>query len=67
MGKDNCVAFEGMKLQIPADRHRLHYVKVKVRVYRYPDGRLAVFHGPRCLARYATNGELQKPELQAVA
>ena len=28
---DNCVSFEGMKLQIPADRSRHHYVKVKVR------------------------------------
>ena len=52
VGKDNCVAFEGLKLQIPADRVRYHYVKVKVRVHRYLEGRLAVFHGPRCLARY---------------
>jgi len=36
VGKDNCVAFEGMALQIPADRHRMHYVRVKVRVHRYP-------------------------------
>jgi len=51
VGKDNCVAFEGMALQIPKDRHRMHYMKVKVRVHRYPDGNLTVFHGPRCLAR----------------
>jgi len=24
VGKDNCVAFEGMALQIPKDRHRIH-------------------------------------------
>jgi hypothetical protein len=42
VGKDRCVAFEGLKLQIPADRPRMHYVKVKGRVHRYPDGRLAV-------------------------
>lgn len=64
VGKDNCVAFEGLKLQIPADRHRMHYVKVKVRVHRYADGRLAVFHGPRCLARYGADGQLEKPELK---
>jgi len=23
-----------------------------VRVHEYPDGRLAIFDGPRCLARY---------------
>ena len=58
VGKDNCVAFEGLRLQIPQDRHRLHYVKVKVRAYRYMDGRLAIFHGPRCLARYDAYGQL---------
>jgi len=34
VGKDNCVAFEGMALQVPKDRHRMHYRKVKVRGYR---------------------------------
>ncbi len=28
------------------------------RVHEYPDGTLAVFHGPRCLARYRTDGWL---------
>ena len=28
-----------------------HYVKARVRVHEYPDGTMAVFHGPRCLAR----------------
>jgi len=57
VGKDNCVAFEGMALQTPKDRHRMHYMKVKVRVHCYPDGNLAVFHGPRCLARYDAQGQ----------
>jgi transposase len=52
VGKDNCVRFEGLTLQIPSDRHRCHYVKAKVRVHRYQDGTLAVFHGPRQLATY---------------
>ena len=26
VGKDNCVRFEGLTLQIPSDRHRCHYV-----------------------------------------
>lgn len=56
VGKDNCVSFEGKSLQIPEDRHRMHYVKTKVRVHRYPDGRLAVFHGPRKLADYDAQG-----------
>jgi len=49
---DNCVNFEGYALQIPADKYRCHYVKVKVLVHRYADGSLAVFHGPRKLADY---------------
>ena len=58
VGNDNCVRYRGLSLQIPAHRHRHHFVKVKVRVHAYADGRLAVFHGPRCLARYAADGAL---------
>ncbi len=54
---DNTVRYKGASLQIPADRYRHHYVKARVRVHHYPDGHLAVFHGPRCLARYDADGE----------
>jgi hypothetical protein len=67
VGNDNCVAFGGISLQIPKDRARLHYVKVKVRVYRYPDGQLAIFHGPRCLARFTAKGDFIEPKIKAVA
>jgi transposase len=56
VGKDNCVRFAGRVLQIPADAHRCHYVQARVRVHRYLDGTLAVFHGPRRLARYDAFG-----------
>ena len=49
---DNCVQFGGMRLQIPADRHRLNYVKMKVQARRYADGGLSVYHGPLLPARY---------------
>jgi len=52
VGRDNCVEFERLKLQIPTTRGRSHYMKAKVRVHRYNDGSLAVFHGHRCLGRY---------------
>jgi transposase len=58
VGRDNCVSYRRLSLQIPPDRHRHHYVKAKVRVHEYPDGRLAVFHGPRCLARYHSDARL---------
>lgn len=57
VGNDNTVRYNNLCLQIPADKHRCHYVKAKVRVHEYPDGTLAVFHGPRCLARYTAQGE----------
>ena len=56
---DNCVSFEGRTLQIPSDKHRCHYVKAKVRVHRYANGSLAVFHGPRKLADYDTQGKVK--------
>lgn len=67
VGKDNCVAFEGLKLQIPEGRHRMHYVKVKIRVHRYPDGCMSVFHGPRRLAQYDARGRLQQSDSKAAA
>lgn len=67
VGHDNCVRFEGITLQIPPDRHRCHYVKAKVRVHCYPDGSLAVFHGPRKLANYDTEGRLKQDTIQAIA
>lgn len=67
VGNDNCVQFEKLKLQIPADRHRCHFVKAKVRVHRYPDGRLAVFHGPRKLAEYEATGRLTTDDVPQAA
>ena len=49
VGRDNCVSWSGQSLQIPEQRHRRHYVKAMVCVHHYPDGRLAIFDGPRCL------------------
>ena len=56
VGNDNTVRYKNLSLQIPAGRHRHHYVKANVSVHEYPDGDLAVFHGPRCLARYKKDG-----------
>ncbi len=53
---DNTVRYKGMTLQIPENRHRHHYVKARVRVHEYPDGHLAIFHGPRHLAEYSADG-----------
>jgi len=55
---DNTVRYEGRVLQIPEQRHRRHFVKANVRVHQYPDGSLAIFHGPRRLADYHPDGAL---------
>jgi len=60
VGRDNCVSFEGMALQIPKLESRWNYVNTKVRVHRYPDRSLAVFHGPRKLACYHPDGTLKR-------
>ena len=46
VSNDNTVRYRGLSLQLPSDRHRHHYVKARVRVHEYPDGTLAIFHGP---------------------
>jgi hypothetical protein len=56
VGRDNCVRWNGHSLQIPPQRHRHHYVKATVRVHQYPEGRLAIFDGPRCIARFNPDG-----------
>ena len=67
VGNDNTVRYRGLSLQIPPDPHRHHYVKARVRVHEYPDGTLAIFHGPRCLARYQATGELVEPQCRQAA
>jgi len=62
VGNDNCVSWSGRPLQIPEQRHRRHYVKATVCVHEYPDGRLAIFDGPRCLVRFnAQGGQIDEP------
>jgi hypothetical protein len=56
VGNDNTVRYRGLTLQLPQSPTRPHFVRAKVRVHHYPDDTLAIFHGPRCLARFAANG-----------
>ncbi len=67
VGRDNCVSFDRLALQIPVSEYRCNYVKVKVKIHRYPDGSLAVFHGPRRLADYSALGELKAIEHKQAA
>ena len=68
VARDNTVAYGGLRLQLPQSRARAHYVKAHVKLRQYPDGMLAVFHGPRLLARYDAAGQIIKAEpLKAAA
>jgi transposase len=61
VGNDNCVSFNRRKLQIPESPMRQHFVRARVKVRQYPDGSLAVFHGPGCIGRYNANGDPCQP------
>ena len=67
VGNDNTVRYSGLSLQLPPARHRRHYVKARVQVHEYPDRTLAIFHGPRCLARYQADGEPVEPQTRQAA
>ena len=57
VGNDNTVSWYGRCLQIPASRLRPHFVKAKVRVNQYPDGAIALFWGPHCIAAFPADGD----------
>lgn len=63
---DNTVRYKGLTLQIPPARHRHHFVRARVRVHEYPDGRLALFHGPRCIGRYDADGRPSEEEKETL-
>lgn len=57
VGLDNTVRFEAMVLQIPQQELRYSYSRTHVRVHRYVDATVSVWHGPRCLARFDAKGK----------
>ena len=59
VGNDNCVRYRGRNLQIPQVEDRHHFVRAKVMVHEYEDGRMAVVHGrKRKLGVYDRVGNL---------
>ncbi len=63
VSNDNTVRYKGLALQIPADRHRHHYAKVRVRVHeklRRLSGRFPRTQGPHpLLGRWHADREPQ--------
>ena len=62
VGQDNCVSYRTLKLQIPESPMRPHFVRARVKAHVYPGGSHALFHGPRCIARYDEQGALRQPD-----
>lgn len=58
VNKDNTISYQNKRLQIPHNKYRFSYAKAEVRVHEYYDGSVSIFHGPRLLGRYDTQGEL---------
>jgi hypothetical protein len=56
--KDNTVRYNNLDLQIPKHDFRYSFQRASVKVHEYQDGKMAIFHGPRCLGRYCANGKL---------
>ena len=68
VARDNTVAYGDLRLQLPPSPARHHYVRARVKLRHYPDGTIAIFHGPRRLAHYdAAGGLIDPPTLQAAA
>jgi Helix-turn-helix domain len=67
VGHDNTVAYAGRRLQLPQSRVRPHYVKARVMLREYPDGTLAIFHGPRPIAAFMANGDPIEPAPEKLA
>jgi hypothetical protein len=61
-GLDNTVRHDGRVLQIPQSRHRRHFAKATIRVLEYWDGAIALFHGPREIARFHHDGTLNQDD-----
>lgn len=64
VARDNTVSLDGVVLQIPQSPARPHYAKAKVKVRTYPDETIAIFHGPRRIARFAADG---RPVIETTA
>ena len=67
VGRDNTIAWNSKRLQIPESPLRRHYVQAKVKVQAYPGGTLAVLHGPRVIGRYTGEGVLMEEKAPAIA
>jgi hypothetical protein len=58
---DNTVTFKNLILQLPATRHRIHFVRCPVTVHQFSNGTLGISYQGRLLARYDAAGGTLHP------
>ena len=58
---DNTVTFKNLILQLPATRHRLHFVRCPVIVHQFSNATLGISYQGRLLARYDAAGGALHP------
>jgi Homeodomain-like domain len=58
VNKDNTVRYNNKILQIPANKFRPTYAKTKVSIHEYENETLSVYHGPRLIAMYESDGKM---------
>jgi transposase len=61
---DNTISYNTIRLQIPKDDIRNHYVRTTVQVRQYLDGRLSIYFGNRCLGRYDAEGNSEETPME---
>lgn len=68
VAKDNTVAWNGLRVQLPESPLRPHFVSFAVRVHEHWDGAISVHYGPHRLAEYTAPGEIiSAPAVTSVA
>jgi hypothetical protein len=63
---DNTLSFQGLCLQLPSTRQRLHFVRCPVTVHQFSNGTLGVSYQGRLLARYDAAGQPLNPAANKV-
>ena len=66
MRNDNTLSFQGLCLQLPSTRQRLHFVRCPVTVHQFSNGTLGVSYQGRLLARYDAAGQPLHPAANKV-
>lgn len=60
VGHDNTIHFQGTLLQLESSKNRASYARCKVKVHQLLNGTLAVTFSGKCIARFNSDGQMEK-------